>query len=170
MEKFLSTLLVLTILFSVVSCDSGEHSNEVTAPEDSNEEIISCFEDPCPVKINVRYYTSDQTLSIRQDNQSSKTIVAIKYLIIVYDVYGEVLRRYGNGAYFVSATYDDFNIRAGNSSTGDWRLSGYSKGKTLNIYVYSVYFSDQTEWGNRDSNVEDIKKYAPKTLVIGDYA
>lgn len=141
-----------------------------TESDKNDPDYSSLFAGACPVKINATYYTSDQTLSIRQTNQGGKTIVAIKYLIVVYDAYGEILQKYGYGASALTATYDKFNINSGVSYTGDWKLNGFSDGKSLDIYVYSVYYSDNTEWGNHDLNVTDIKKYAPKTHVTGRYA
>ena len=154
-------------------------SNAITKTEttdnkndsDNNKENYShLFTGSCPVNINATYYTSDQTLSIKQTNQSGKTIVAIKYLIIVYDAYGDVLQQYGYGASSLTATYDKFNINTGVSNTGDWKLNGFSDGKALDIYMFSVYYSDNTEWGSHDLAVSDIKTYAPKTHVIGRYA
>ena len=136
----------------------------------NDPDYSSLFAGTCPIKINATYYTSDQTLSIRQTNQGGKTIVAIKYLIVVYDAYGEILQKYGYGASALTATYDKFNINSGVSYTEDWKLNGFSDGKSLDIYIYSVYYADNTEWGNHDLNVTDIKKYAPKTHVTGRYS
>ena len=37
--------------------------------------------------------------------------------------------------------------------------------KSGDVYVYSVYFSDGSEWGDKDASVSNIKKYGYKTKV-----
>ena len=131
------------------------------------------FVGECPVSVSVDYYTSSQNIRITAHNQTEKSIRAVKYLIVVYDVYGEVLKKYGYGSSAVSATYDDREISpqsvqtSASSGTGGWNLSGFSNGKSVDIYVYSVYFSDGSEWGNKDMSAEDIKDQAPKFHGIG---
>lgn len=136
----------------------------------NKEKYENIFSGGCPVNVNATYRTSSQVLSIRANNQSKKTIVAIKYLIVVYDVYGEVLQKYDYGASSLTATYDKFSINPGSERLGEWELSGFSDGKSVDIYVFSVLYDDNTEWGSKDLSVTDIKNYAPKTHVTGRYS
>lgn len=128
------------------------------------------FAGPCPISLsNIQYFTKSQTLSITHKNQSDKTILAIKYLLVIYDVYGKELKKYGYGSSVLTATYDDWATNPGDFYTGGWKLNGFTGGKQLDIYIYSVLFTDHTEYGNRNLSVGDIKSYAPKEHVIGIY-
>lgn len=153
-------------------------TNAITKLEETDKNIDTnneekyehLFTGDCPVSINATYHTSSQVLSIRAYNQSEKTIVAIKYLIVVYDVYGEVLQKYGYGASSLTATYDKFSIKPNSGRSGEWELRGFSDGKSVDVYVFSVLYEDNTEWGSKDLTVADVKKYAPKTHVTGSYS
>lgn len=128
------------------------------------------FAEPCPISLsNIQYFTKSQTLSITHKNQSDKTILAIKYLLVIYDVYGKELKKYGYGSSVLTATYDDWATNPGDFYTGGWKLNGFTGGKQLDIYIYSVLFTDHTEYGNRNLSVGDIKSYAPKEHVMGIY-
>ena len=81
-----------------------------------------------------------------------------------------MLQKYDYGASSLTATYDKFSISPGSKGLGEWELSGFSDGKSVDIYVFSVLYDDNTEWGNKDLSVNDIKKYAPKTHVMGSYS
>ncbi len=146
---------------------NGDNAGEDTSPDGNENDYSSLFAGICPVEIHVTYYTLGQTLTIKQTNQGGKTIAAIKYLIVVYNIYGEILQQYGYGASALTATYDNLNINPGGNCTGDWELRGFSDGKSLDIYIYSVYYTDNTEWGSHNLSVTDIKNYAPKIHVTG---
>lgn len=142
--------------------DNGNSNN-------NTENNSRYFNGSCPINISVVYYTSDQTLSITHTNKGGKTIEAIKYLIVVYDAYGDELKKNGYGASALILTYDEWGTRPGGRNTGDWKLQGFSRGKSIDIYIYSVLFADNTEYGNRNLSVSDIKSYAPKEHVVGRY-
>ena len=176
MKKFISLLLlVLTLLIMLTSCNilQGNTETITNTNTDSNtihkEDYSNLFVD-CPISIKASYYTSDQTLTITATNNGNKTISAIKYLIVVYDVYGNTLKQYGYGSSALTATYDKFNINSGKNGIGDWKLNGFSNGKSLDIYIYSVYYSDGKEWGSRDLTIADVVNFAPKSHIFGSYA
>lgn len=148
----------------------ADSSNNNTDSNENQTDYSYLFYGSCPISIRVMYFTSDQTLSITHTNQSGKTITAIKYLIIVYDAYGEELKKYGYGASALTATYDNWNTSPGGRNTGDWKLNGFDSGKSIDIYIYSVLFTDNTEYGYRNLTVNDIKSYAPKNHIVGRYA
>ena len=71
----------------------------------------------------------------------------------------------------ISKIEEDCEIIICNSfGLGEWELSGFSDGKSVDIYVFSVLYDDNTEWGSKDLSVTDIKNYAPKTHVTGSYS
>ena len=176
MKNFLSLLLLVSIsIMLLTSCTDWQTNTETGTNTNINSNTsqqtnYSSLFVNCPISIRVSYYTSDQTLSITATNNGDKTISAIKYLIVVYDVYGNTLNQYGYGSFALTATYDKFNIYSEKSATGDWRLNGFSDGKSLDIYIYSVYYSDNTEWGSRELSTANIIKYAPKIHTEGRYA
>ena len=147
----------------------SEVTDDIADSNNSEEDYSYLFSSPCPIDIGVKYHTSSQHLYITATNNSGKPIKAIKYLLIVYDVYGNVLKKYDYGATEVSATYDDHDISSYGSATGGWTLNGFSDGKSLDIYIYNVYYSDGSDWGSRELTVDDIKTYAPKIHKEGTY-
>lgn len=149
---------------------SNDNTENNEGSNNNTENNSHYFNEPCPISISVMYFTSDQTLSITHTNQSGKTIAAIKYLIVVYDAYGEELKKYGYGVSALTATYDNWNTSPGGRNTGDWKLNGFDSGKSIDIYIYSVLFTDNTEYGNKNLTVSDIKSYAPKNHIVGRYA
>lgn len=171
MKKIISFVLCIIILTCFSACSfTNSTSNSSTSTDSSTsstENYGRYFDDECPIRVHAKYYTSDQTISITHTNESTKTIAAVKYLIVVYNVYGEELKQYGYGSSSVIATYDDFDTRPSSQNTGDWALKGFNDGKSVCIYVYSVYFTDGTEYGNRNLSTNTIKQFAPKTSVYG---
>jgi len=153
-----------------IESNASNNTDNNQGSNDNSENNSRYFIEPCPISISVMYFTSDQTLSITHTNQSGKTIAAIKYLIVVYDAYGEELKKYGYGASALTATYDNWNTSPGGRNTGDWKLNGFDSGKSIDIYIYSVLFTDNTEYGNKNLTVSDIKNYAPKNHIAGRYA
>ena len=176
MKKFISILLLILTLSMMLSSCNLLQTNTQTATNTNTDSNIVQKEDysnlfiNCPISIRASYYTSDQTLTITATNNGNKTISAIKYLIVVYDVYGNTLKQYGYGSSALTATYDKFNINSGSNGIGDWKLNGFSNGKSLDIYIYSVYYSDGKEWGSRDLTISDIINFAPKEYIFGSYA
>lgn len=51
--------------------------------------------------------------------------------------------------------YTDNTISVGASETLTYQFIEASV-KTVKLYVYSVYFSDGTEWGNRNATTSEI--------------
>ncbi len=85
-------------------------------------------------------------LTISITNTTSKTISAIQFYAVPLDVYGEEI----SGWTAQNRLYTDTAIEAGASTSISYQLIEDSV-KTVRLYIYSVFFSDGTEWGNREA-------------------
>lgn len=93
-------------------------------------------------------------------NDTDKEIAAIKFHIVSYDVYGEKL----TGPLVQEGLYTDSSIGAGASTSISYQLLE-RKTYDVDLYVYSVYFADGTEWGNREALKSEILKHAVQIEV-----
>lgn len=110
------------------------------------------FCDPCPISMAASVgEDSIGTAEIQASitNKSEKDIAAIKFLCIPYDVYGKNIKYYGSGETYITLTYDD-GIDKGKQKDLQWALYGQSNTKSADLYIFSVYFTDGTEWGMKD--------------------
>ncbi len=94
-------------------------------------------------------------LKIDITNTTDKEIAAIKFYIVPYDVYGEQL----TGPLAENGLITDDSITAGSSTTRSWQLLEQHT-HDVDLYVYSVYFADGTEWGDRNATESQILKGA----------
>ncbi len=99
-------------------------------------------------------------VKIHTENKTDKDIAAIQYYFIGYDVYGEEVET----IFTSNRLSDDEGIRANSSSTRAWQLLDDGV-KTGELYLYSVYFTDGSEWGDKEASVTNIKKYGLKVNV-----
>lgn len=102
------------------------------------------------------------TISIDIINNSSKTIAAIQFYFIPLDVYGEERK----GIFAQNRLSSNKSINVQESVSGTWQFldQHVKKGKLL---VYSVYFEDGTEWGDRNASDSSARKYGKAIEVIG---
>lgn len=109
----------------------------------------SLFETECPITVSASMTTDligTPVIEATISNNSSKNITAIKILAHPLDVYGNTIQNYGYGEEYTSLNSDE-QISAGGSKTVSWSLYGYDATKTAELWVYSVYFEDGTQWG-----------------------
>lgn len=93
-------------------------------------------------------------------NNTDKEIAAIQFYFTPKDVYGED----ADGVFAMNRLQTDTPISPRGSDTCVWQMIDQSV-KSGDLYVYSVYFTDGTEWGDRNASVSKIKKYAPRLSV-----
>lgn len=118
----------------------------------------SKFSGSSQISIQPKFYTSSKNLHIKATNNSSTTITAVKYLIVPLDAYGNNIKRYGNGVIQLTATHND-SINAGSYGTNAWTVSGFTGISNVRVYVYSVRFSNGTEWGSSTASPELAKAF-----------
>ena len=90
-------------------------------------------------------------LTVSIANTTEKEISAIQFYAIPYDVYGDEI----TGWTSQKNLYTDKPIKAGASTKVDYQLIEESV-KTVKLYVYSVYYADGTEWGDKDAFESEI--------------
>lgn len=137
-------------------------SNTDITPEEKKEkkEEINEFSGECPITVSASMYDNIigfPELSCYIKNKTNKEISAIQFYFVPRDVYGEELR----GIFAQNRLQMDLGISANGSDTAAWQLLEDNI-KSGDVYIYSVYFSDGTEWGNRNAAVSEIKKSALK--------
>ena len=99
-------------------------------------------------------------LEITITNTTDKKISAIKFYSVPLDVYGEEIK----GWRTQENLYTDNSIPAGKTTTISYQLIDQSV-KTVKLYLYSVYFEDGSEWGDKDAPASKILKEAPTIEV-----
>lgn len=136
--------------------NSGNNSNEVVS-SNSNSVVSSknsAFDGDCGIAASAEMGSSVigyPELSISITNTTEKEISAIQFYAIPCDVYGDEITEWTSQ----NKLYTDTAIGAGKSNTISFQLIEDSV-KTLKLYVYSVYFADGTEWGDKDATKSTI--------------
>ena len=103
------------------------------------------------------------TLTISIENQTDKELKLFNSMQLLLDVYGDEITKWSSQNYL----YTDTSIGAGSSTTITYQFIKDSV-KTVRLYVYSVYFADGTEWGDKDAIKSVILKSAPTIEVHGE--
>lgn len=154
---------VVLVVLGVVGGSMGSGGNTNTNPVDgatsgkTTREALpedDPFQGACGIKASASMGESvigfpELTVSIA--NTTEKEISAIQFYAIPYDVYGDEI----TGWTSQKNLYTDKPIKAGASTKVDYQLIEESV-KTVKLYVYSVYYADGTEWGDKDAFESEI--------------
>lgn len=100
------------------------------------------------------------TASIK--NTTDKNILAVKFYAVPLNVYGEELK----GIFAQNELYTDDTIAAGGSTKCSWQFLE-KEVKSVKLYVYSVYFEDGSEWGDKEATKNTILKKGLEVEVSG---
>lgn len=142
---------------TVSSSSNTISSNSNTASSNSNNVVSaknSNFDGDCGIAASAEMGSSIiglPELTISVTNTTDKDISAIQFYAIPCDVYGDEI----TGWTSQNKIYTDTSIGAGKSDTMSFQFIEDSV-KTLKLYVYSVYFADGTEWGDKDATKSTI--------------
>lgn len=169
MNRHFAITLVLGILLAGYTPASDpvpapqENDNTIAAnPEKAAEQtqpaIPKAFEGDCPV--DVSFEIADNIINFPEvhcsfTNRTDKEIAAIQLYFVPVDVYGEEV---DNWVFTQNKLYTDNAIPAHGSASRSWQLIDQEV-KSGKLYVYSVYFADGTEWGDRNATETNIKKH-----------
>ncbi|MBQ7024025.1 MAG: hypothetical protein IJN29_10605 [Akkermansia sp.] len=93
-------------------------------------------------------------ISIR--NISGKNIAAIQFYAVPYDVYGNDI---SSSIFSQKRLYTDKLIPAGKGKEITFGPFLDQEMKSVKLYVYSVYFEDGTEWGDREATRSEILRF-----------
>lgn len=135
---------VTAITVSEVDQDPAESTNQTITPS-----VNPDFEGDCGITASAKMGESIiglPQLSISITNTSDKEISAIQFYAVPYDVYGEEI----TGWTSQNKLYTDTAIAAGESTSIEYQFIEDSV-KTVKLYVYSIYFSDGSEWGDKEA-------------------
>lgn len=164
-------VIVGILVIGIASCGSGSESSaeNQTTPTAQTEvkkqepEIPAEFAEPCPVTISASMYDNIinfPELACEIQNNTDKQIAAVRLYFAPKDVYGEEVQ----GIFAQNNLQIDDAIAAKSSGKWTWQMLEQEI-KAGDVYVYSVYFADGSEWGDRNAVSSKIKKYAMKTSV-----
>lgn len=161
--------LIITIIAVAIVCiaimsggnSNSQNTDKKTNTTSSEETTVPVeFSEKCPVEVSSSMY--DNIIGVPEvkctfKNTADKEIAAIKLHFEPRDVYDEEI----NTLFTANELYTDDPIAVGGTSSRSWQLLD-DEIKSGDLYIYSVYFSDGTEWGNKDAALSDIKEYAYK--------
>ena len=168
--------IAIILLFSMAAGVAGGSSTTTTGNMDSetttkNEQKTvapkpSVFDGDCGITASAHMGTSIigfPELKISVKNTTDKTISAIQFYMVPLDVYGEEIKGWTSQ----NNLYTDTAIEAGKSDVATYQLIEDSV-KKARLYVYSVYFEDGTEWGDKDATRSTILKQGAEIEVSWD--
>lgn len=153
--SFVMTFILSLLVVTICGCDFvGNNSNipenskfgtapEITAAAQMGESVIGY-----------------PTLEIVVTNNSDKDIAAIRFYIINYDVYGKEINNFLTD----SILDTDTKIVSGDTEDFLWQFLEQDV-KMVKLFVYSVYYTDGSEWGDKDAIKSEILKNAPTINV-----
>ena len=159
--------LIIIILIGVIAGSGGETTDvDTTKKGDENNvsnitvnTVASIFDEDCGVAASAEIgnnIINYPELEITITNTSDKEIAAIQFYAVPYNVYGEEIK----GWTTQSNLFTDTPISVGETTTISYQFIEQSI-KTVKLYIYSVYFADGTEWGNKDATTSKILEEAP---------
>ncbi len=152
--------VALTVLIIAFGGEEENKNDTETIVETEKSFENPLFKDEFPVEVSARI--EDNILGMpeikcRVNNVTDKNICALQLYFEPYDVYGDEVN-----SILVTKKLDYTDtIPANTSKQIEFGVLG-SDVKSGTLYIYSVYFDDKSEWGNRSATESDILKYAYK--------
>lgn len=157
-----AALCTLWFVFLIVSYALPKEE----APIEPEAEIVNCFVGAAPITISgsIVQYRSYSLLKMDLHNRDTAPVSALKVFIRCYSAYDDEII---DGAPR-HAIYERYKIQPDGTNTAEYCVPAYTK--RVDIYLYSVYYSDRMkpEWGDRKATWEQIDLYAPKTVIKYD--
>lgn len=145
---------------------SGAVSSGTTSSGTVQQTETSAFAGDCQITVNAEMGVSAidlPQLNLAITNNAQKDISAIQFYIVPYDAYGEEVKGWTRQ----DELYTDTTIAAGGSNTVEFQFIEESV-KTVRLYVYSVYFADGTEWGDKNATKATILSSGVEIPVSGE--
>lgn len=165
-------VLIVLIISSALSGISSTPTSETTKNDDAaqTQKVVSsqdpAFDGDCGIQASAQMGSSViglPELNVSITNTTDKQISAIQFYAVPCDVYGNEI----TGWTSQNNLYIDDAIPAGGSDSISYQFIEDSV-KTLKLYVYSVYFADGSEWGNKDAGKSTILKNGAQIEVSGE--
>ncbi len=161
--------VIIVIFVTAVAGGSGNPNS--STPPSNNDNTTSTptvqteFSGDCGISAHAEMgqdIIGQPTITVSITNKTNKNISAIQFYAVPIDVYGEEI----TGVFAQNKLSTDDTIAAGKSVSRNWQFLEKSV-KTVKLYVYSVFFSDGTEWGDKDATKHTIIKNALPITVEG---
>lgn len=170
-KKWWFWLIVGFFVFVIALGSSGSEDSGGTQTEPVQQEVKQPekpavpqeFADVCPVTVSASIYDNIigfPELECSVKNNTAKEIAAVQFYFVPKDVYGDEL----DGIFAQNKLYTDAPIAPNGTDKRAWQLLEQEI-KSGDIYIYSVYFTDGSEWGDRNATVSKIKKHGQKINV-----
>ncbi len=122
--------------------------------------VATSFNGSCGISASAHLRSDDfinhPYLRISVKNISGKDIAAIQFYAVPYDVYGKDI---SSSIFSQKKLHTDDLIAAGSSEQLNYGPFLDQKMKSVKLYVYSVYYADGSEWGDKDATRSEILKY-----------
>ena len=166
-NPLLIALVVIVIIVAAATSGGDKKSGGSDTPnETAAVKIDERFAGDCGASVTAEMGSSIigyPTLRVSVSNTSDKDIAAVKFYFVPIDVYGDEITKWTSQNYL----YSDTARPAGGSNSFEYQFieDSVKKGE---LYLYSVYFSDGTEWGNKDAGRSTIKDSGLKITVEGE--
>lgn len=160
---FFVVIICLSIISSNFSQTNKTDVEKTVVEEKVKNEVPVEFSGECPVEASGSIYDNIigiPELSCSIKNNTNKEISAVKLYFSPKDVYGEEL----SGIFSTNYLFTDDPISANGSTKRSWQMLD-DEIRSGDVYIYSVYFADGTEWGSKDATVNNLKKYGYKIEV-----
>lgn len=153
-------VLAIMIIGAAASDDGSSNAGTNTPAGTAQQTVPEEFAGDCPVSLSAT--VKDDIIGMPEltchfKNLTDKQIAAIKLYFDPQDVYGNAV----DTLFTTHDLYTDEAIGANSSCSRSWQMLDQEI-KSGTVYLYSVYFADGTEWGNKDASVSQIKKYGIK--------
>ena len=174
-KKWWFWAIIIVAFISIVSSTSSDSPDTNNSGNVDNNQSISntvssnvkndAFSGDCGISAVAEMGTDiigQPTVTVSITNTTEKDILAIKFYAVPLDVYGEELK----GVFTQNKLSTDDSISAGDSTSCYWQLLD-NEVKTIKLYVYSVYFEDGTEWGDKEAAKTTILKKGLAVEVSG---
>lgn len=145
---------------SSANSPDGNKAAKPTPVATETAQIPAKFEGDCGIAASAHMSTdiiNHPKLKINVRNTAGKDIRAIQFLAIPYDVYGKEINDF---IFTQERLYTDDLIPAGKSESMTFGPFLLKNIKSVKLYVYSVYFDDGTEWGDREAMRSEIIKFS----------
>ncbi len=155
---FWVVIALVVIIIGVAASGDGSSDTGTDNPAGVVQQTIPDeFAGDCPVSLSAT--VKDNIIGMPEltchfKNLTDKEIAAIKLYFDPQDVYGKTV----DTVFTTHELYTDEAIAANGSCSRSWQMLDQEI-KSGKVYLYSVYFADGTEWGNKDASVSQIKKY-----------
>ena len=172
-KKWWFWTIAVIILISVAASNNNTSTTtnndsgniQPTSNTVNSSEKTDVFSGDCGISTTAEMGTDiigQPTITVSITNTAEQDIKAIQFYAVPLNVYGEELK----GIFTQNKLSTDDTIAAGSSTSCNWQFLD-NEVKSVKLYVYSVYFSDGTEWGDKEATKSTIMKKGLEVEVSG---